>query len=315
MTWDSPLDRRWHNAIAAARTWAQTHDNKLHDIPNTWTHNGVQLSRWLVTRRSEHREGKLPAERKAALDAIDPTWHLTSDDLWDMHYQAARAFSQQHGHLRPDPDHRSPGGLDLPDWLDSQRRRARLPSHQRGHLTPDQKHLLNKINMPWTVNEADWQKGLVAARAYAQAHGHLKAPTTHLTDDGFPLGQWLATRRKQALNNTLDPQRRQALQKLDPSWQTARTLQNRWDTNFQAARAYAAQHGRLPARKGANRDPAPQGHDFRRWLVQQRQNARSGQLAPERLAALNALDPNWRGTATTSNTSPPEQTNQRKTGK
>ncbi|TDC75640.1 DEAD/DEAH box helicase [Actinomadura sp. 7K507] len=303
LQWDSPLDRAWQDAIAAARAWAHDHDGQLHGIPNTWTFNGVQLSRWLVARRRDHRDGKLPAERKAALDAIDPTWLHTSDDIWDVHYQAARAFYHAHEHLHPDPDYRGPDGLDLPDWLDKQRRRARTRPQHRGHLTPDQKRLLDEIGMPWTVIEAEWQKGLAAARAYTQTHGDLHARTTFVTDDGFPLGRWLYGRRKQAINNTLDPQRLKALEALDPTWQTALSLQSRWDINYQAARRYAEKHGHLPRSRGAARDPAPQGHDFRRWLTQQRQNARRGHLTPERHAALDALDPNWRGTTKTTNTS------------
>ncbi len=151
--------------------------------------------------------------------------------------------------------------------------------------------------MPWTKIEADWQRGLIAATAYAKVHGNLDVKTTLVTDGGFSLGQWLANRRKQALNNQLDPRRLKALKSLDTNWQTARSNSSRWETNYQAARAYAEKHGRLPTRKGSARDPAPEGHDFRRWLVEQRQVARSGRLTPERLAALNTLDPNWQGNA------------------
>ncbi len=133
MTWDKHLDRAWQSGLAAARSYAAAHDNNLHGIPNTWTHDGVRLSRWLVSRRREHRDGKLSTERKAALDAIDPTWHMSDEEIWNKYYKAARAFYNEHGHLSPDPDHRTGNGLDLARWLDRQRRRARARDSGRAN--------------------------------------------------------------------------------------------------------------------------------------------------------------------------------------
>jgi hypothetical protein len=176
-----------------------------------------------------------------------------------------------------------------------QRQRQRLRS---GDLTPHRKQLLDAIGMPWSLLDDEWNKGLAAATGYAAAHGDLDAPTQLVTGSGYPLGQWLATRRKQARTGRLIPGRRAQLDALDPNWHTARSRQSRWDANYHAARAYAGLHGHLPTGKGAAASPAPHGHDFRPWLREQRQLARRGKLPPERHIALAALDPNWRGPAT-----------------
>ncbi|TDB88845.1 DEAD/DEAH box helicase [Actinomadura sp. KC216] len=284
LEWDSPINRSWRKGVAAARAFAAAHDNSLRDVPKSWEHDGVQLSRWLTTRRRELRAGKLADRRRAELDAIDPTWHLSSAEVWERHYDTARAFHAEHGHLRPDPDYRTPEGVDLPRWLEVQRR-----LRVGGVLAREREDRLAAIDMPWTLKQEDWRRGLAIATQYVTEHGNLDVPTNG-DYDGFPLGAWLQNHRKQVGTGRLRAERMQALNALDPAWHTRRSTHARWDSKYQAARDYVDKHGHLP-RRGS---PAPEGIDFRKWLVQQRQDARSGRLAADRIAKLDALDPNWR---------------------
>ncbi|MFG1878025.1 Helicase associated domain protein [Sphaerisporangium sp. NPDC049003] len=280
---DLARERSWRNGLAAAQAFAADHNGSLHGVPKSFTHSGVELTAWLTQQRRHHRDGTLPARFHDALAAIDPTWH-DSDAIWEQHYQDANRYFQQHGDLRPEPEHPPVEGRDLFAWLKTQRR---LKSG--GFLGSDRQTRLEAIAMAWSILDDDWNHGLAIARAYAAQHRDLDVPGSHVEQD-FPLGSWLSGRRSRS--DRLPPGHREALESLDPDWASARSQRERWDARYKAAAAYAKQHGHLPTKPGAQH-PAPQGDDFRTWLREQRQLARRGTLTPARRAALDQLDPNW----------------------
>ncbi|WP_433358877.1 Helicase associated domain protein [Streptosporangium sp. CA-115845] len=283
MVW-TRREEKWQHALSVARTYAEKHGS-LSLIPAGLTIDGVPLSSWLKTQQVCLRNGTLSEERRLALEAVDPAWHKTVS-LWGRTYQEAREFAATHKHLRPDPEYRTATGTNLLAWLDHQRDRGGTKSNRP--LTAEQRKLLDEIGMVWSIIEEELRRGLAAATAYAAEHGNLDVPTMWETPEGFALGQWLATRRK--FPDRLAPQDRAVLDKLDPNWVTARSTKARWNTYFQAARAYVEKHGHLPRKTG---HPVPEGLDFRPWLNRQRQNAREGKLTPGRFGALTALDPGW----------------------
>ncbi|MEV6987557.1 Helicase associated domain protein [Sphaerisporangium sp. NPDC051017] len=272
----------WGKGLAAARAFAAASGGILHDVPRAFVHDGLCLERWLLRQRKQYGEGKLPAELKKSLDAIDPTWH-SSNALWMAYYQDARLYFEKHGDLRVGDTFITDNGRDLAGWLKKQRRERRSLSRER-------QNRLNDIGMIWSVLEDDWERGLSAARAYAAEHGDLDVVASWVTDDDFPLGDWLRHRRGRA--NRLPAEQRQALEALDRDWASRRSRGQSWENYHAAAAAYAEEHGRLPA-QGRRGLPHPEGLDFRPWLREQRQLARRGTLPPERRAKLDALDAEW----------------------
>ncbi|MGW6912614.1 Helicase associated domain protein [Kitasatospora sp. NPDC054939] len=68
----SPHDDKWHRGLAAARAFHAEHGH-LRPPAKTWF-EGVQLSAWVVARRKEYHEGKLPTQRVTALEDIGMQW-------------------------------------------------------------------------------------------------------------------------------------------------------------------------------------------------------------------------------------------------
>lgn len=73
MVW-SPYLADWERGLAAARSFF-AREGHLRPGSGHWE-DGVHLSAWVTRRRKEYRLGKLPADRKAALDEIGMQWEV-----------------------------------------------------------------------------------------------------------------------------------------------------------------------------------------------------------------------------------------------
>jgi hypothetical protein len=69
----------------------------------------------------------------------------------------------------------------------------------------------------WDPKEDDWQEGLAHLRAYVERERRARVPTKHVTGDGYPLGSWIAVRRKERRTGRLLDERIAALDGL-PGW-------------------------------------------------------------------------------------------------
>ncbi|MEU1259617.1 Helicase associated domain protein [Streptomyces chartreusis] len=182
---------------------------------------------------------------------------------WRRGLNAARRFRHTHDHLDVPQTYGDPNGYPLGRWLTWQRH-----LHTKGTLDATRVHALERLGIIWDPRQQAFDRGLAHATAYAARHGHLAAPVD-ATQDGFPLGRWLATQRTRA--ETLTDQRATALTTLDPWWNPP------WPITWQ--RAYHA------ARQGlADNDTASQAQT---WLKTQR--GRGDRLRPEQRKLLAEL--------------------------
>ncbi|MFF4258599.1 Helicase associated domain protein [Streptomyces sp. NPDC001663] len=159
---------------------------------------------------------------------------------------------------------------------------------------------------------AYWRRGIEAATHWLRETGNseLRVPYTYTvpTDrpgvGGYPLGVWLADQRRYYNDGALEAERVLELEKLGMLWSAHDTA---FDEGLAAARAYATEHGHLLAPATA---VGKDGYPLGTWLKNQRAAARrslqnaerraagqtvasSGELAPSRLEALEAIDPGW----------------------
>ncbi|MFF8717774.1 Helicase associated domain protein [Streptomyces sp. NPDC015184] len=168
------------------------------------------------------------------------------------------------------------GGYPLGRWLASQR-----TAYADGTLEAGRVVELEALGMVWSERDAAWEDGLMVARLYAEAHGHLLPPTNAVWKD-FPIGVWAknarAAARRAAANDELreagrpvassagamTKARQDELDAIDPGWCPA------WDTTWQRrlrlVQAHVRAGGALPA---VARAVVVQGEDLGRWVAAQ----------------------------------------------
>jgi hypothetical protein len=141
--------------------------------------------------------------------------------------------------------------------------------------------------MVWSRREEDLQRGLVAARKYHAAHGHLDVPKNFVTDDGYSLGLWIIRQRIQRRNRDLSAERVSELDALGMVWDSR---DENWRKGLAAARFYRQTHGDLlvPVHF-VNED----GFRLGVWIANRRADNRRSALSEGRVAELDALGIIW----------------------
>ena len=147
------------------------------------------------------------------------------------------------------------------------------------------------MKRPYT--RLSWEDWLALARQYRAEHGDLLVPNLYVTPDGYRLGRWIERQRALRFPDAaisgapLTPDRIAALDALNMVWR--RESRSPWDSWLALCRAYRAEHGDLlvPHSYGT------QGRALGAWLAEQRKRYAAGALAPDRIAALDALGMVW----------------------
>jgi len=145
--------------------------------------------------------------------------------------------------------HEETGGLDVPysamvgeggnfplgKWLSDRR-----SEHAAGELARHRVEMLDALGMIWSVSDARFEAGLDWARVWAKEHGGSLAAPARASIGGYAIGTWLAELRAAAgapagEPGSLAPERRQALEEIDPWWCPT------WPITWQRAWATARQ--------------------------------------------------------------------------
>ncbi|MFF7415450.1 helicase associated domain-containing protein [Streptomyces lydicus] len=213
--------------------------------------------------RQRHRaaQGRIEAERLAALNALDAHWNPPWPLTWQRAYHRARTATAS-------------------DTI-SQAERRWITTQTRlwDSLHPLQQQLLTQLGaVPATTLPAITpqrryppSEGLPHARSYAAEHGHLavSSPTEHAD---FPLGSWLLQQRRKARSGRLSAHTLQELIALDPWWNPPWAFI--WQRHYHQCRATLA-------------TGEPLTPELQRWM--RKQTALWEQLHPHQQALLRSI--------------------------
>jgi len=175
--------------------------------------------------------------------------------------------------LKPDkPGARPPVDFDMPEGVD-RGMAARLA--EAIHL-----HVVEALT-------DGYETGVAHLRAYVARAGHASVPREFVTDDGFTLGSWVSSRRKDCKNERLSRERVAELNALGMVWDTR-------DVGYRAGvahlRAYVTREGHANVPKS---DVSDDGFTLGKWVGNLRSDRKAGTLTPVRIAELDALGMVW----------------------
>jgi len=204
---------------------------------------------------------------------------------WELMYQYAEEYYRRNGHLNVPRRYKTPEGYSLGNWLSTQRKvRA---GQQYGNLSVEQIVRLNAIGMVWENRlELAWERGYQAASTYYQGHGDLLAEKGYISQNGYPLGQWLTNQRTAKVLGKLTSDHEKRLDKIGMVWSKN---DYQWKQNFQAAERYYREHGNLDVPAAYVEDGVTLG----RWLSVQRRAKKEGRLSEGQVRRLEQLGIVW----------------------
>ena len=154
------------------------------------TDDGFTLGKWVDNRRIDRKVGCLSTARIAELDALGMAWGSTLDAGYRIGVDHLRAYIAQEGHANVPQKSVTDDGFKLGKWVSIRRR-----DHKVGRLSTARIAELDALGMVWDPRDAGYRIGADHLRAYAAAAGHANMPASHVADDGFKLGVWVANRR------------------------------------------------------------------------------------------------------------------------
>jgi len=164
---------------------------------------------------------------------------------WDMMFDLAKAYYEEHGNLDMKATCVTEEGYPLGQWVFTQRGIRKGTGH--GCLTEERIRKLDSIGMVWeSFQDRLWEKNYAAAKAYYEAHGNLDVKLDYVTEDGVPLEKWLSSIRTYekagARQKYLTEERVQLLNDIGMIWGK---IDFYWERNYEAAVAYYREHGNL----------------------------------------------------------------------
>ena len=208
---------------------------------------------------------------------------------WDHYFAQARIYYAEHGDLQVPLRYKTPGGLSLGDWVQTQRR-LRRGKCRFGVLTQQQIDRLDSIGMVWeTRTETAWNRGLEAARRYYQQYGDLQIPQTYKDDTGFALSNWINNTRARYRIGGLNQSQVDALEAMGVIWNI---VDSRWEYCYAEAARYYEQHGDLGFPKNYVTET---GLRLGPWLENQRAAYLKGALPADKVQRLEAIGMLWEG--------------------
>lgn len=208
---------------------------------------------------------------------------------WDHYFAAASTYYAEHGDLKVPLRYKTPGGLSLGDWVQTQRQ-IRKGKRTFGTLTQQQIERLDSIGMVWeTRSETAWARGLEAARRYRQQYGDLQVPSAYKDADGFALGNWIRNTRSRFGSGGLKESQIRELDALGMVWNN---IDAKWERCYAEAALYCEKHGSLNL---APKYVSPSGIRLGAWVENQRAYYLKGELSDDKIRRLEAIGMLWEG--------------------
>jgi len=252
------------------------------------------LSGWVLRIRKRYRDGTLPDERRAALEALGFAWKPLSaraEARFEKGFAALQEFHRRHGHTRVTELYK-----ENPDLWKFRHYQRQL--YRQGLLRPEQKARLDTLGFDWeeeaavpraTVEFTDpgWQAMFRRLTDYHQKHGHTRVPRGSAD---AALERWVRRQRRRLRLGQLLPERAAALRALGFEPHTKGLHEDDlWQRRYEKLSEFHRHHGHTRVPRGT-----AESTSLAHWCAHQRALHRARKLLPQRRSLLNALGFPWK---------------------
>ena len=205
---------------------------------------------------------------------------------WDHYFSEASIYYAEHGNLRVPVEYSTPAGLNLGSWVQLQR--LVRNGKRMGNLSEQQIQRLDSIGMIWDDRaELAWKRGLAHAQEYYKEYGNLMVPAKYKSEDGFALGHWIMTKRKDRSNGRMTEEEICQLNALGMAWNA---VSAKWERGYAEAATYYEKHADLEV---PVKYVTESGLKLGTWISYQKDAYQKGLLSSEQIHRLEQIAMNW----------------------
>jgi len=208
-----------------------------------------------------------------------------TSNSWEFWYGLAETFVEEHGHLHVSRQFLAQGKFRLGWWLGTQKR-----AYRQGQLSQERINRLEELGLIWNFAEHQWELAFSKLKDYQGKFNSANAPKSFKTDDGFSLGIWCQTQRKERRKGRLSDGQISRLDDLGFIWDP---VDKSWNDGFEALKAYKLEFGHT---NPSMLHVTPEGYTLGRWVRSQRnayKGYRNQKLPADRIHALESLGFDW----------------------
>lgn len=243
--------------------------------------DGFLIGKWVTKQRGRILDGSIDPRRAERLRAL-PGWvDHAIQSRWQQAYRELARWATENGTANVPQPVKLANGFRLGGWVNKQRHQ-----HRRGRLSPELVAMLEELpGWVWEPLEERWPAAYERLVTYAERHGSV----LRLREggiDGFDLSGW-ATNQRVAYGRGELPQDRVDLLEDVPGWAWS-VHDYRFERSLLAVRAFIEREGHCEPPSSHMEGPVA----LATWIRNVRAQHRRGELAPERVAALEAI-PEW----------------------
>lgn len=292
------LSSAWETYYIAARQYYREKGNLK--VPKSYlTQTGLTLGSWIQTQRRVRAgsvTGNLSEEKVRKLDEIGMVWD-SKDQSWNEALRELQAYYEEHGNLDVKARYVTEHGFRLGRWVCNLRMKVKNKGLDQA-LTKEQQEELEKLGMIWDRNGEKWEEYFREAQGYYLEHGDLEVPVKYVTENGVPLGRWLAEigsqlSEKNACRSSLEERQLERLRKI--GFKTEKKTVRQWNEKYALAKDYYEEYGNLnvPVSYSVN------GVKLGRWISNIRAKRKhpegSGMVLDEyRIRQLDSIGMDWK---------------------
>lgn len=292
------LSSAWETYYIAARQYYREKGNLK--VPKSYlTQTGLTLGSWIQTQRRVRAgsvTGNLSEEKVRKLDEIGMVWD-SKDQSWNEALRELQTYFEEHGNLDVKARYVTENGFRLGRWVCNLRMKVKNKGLDQA-LTKEQQEELEKLGMIWDRNGEKWEEYFREAQGYYLEHGNLEVPVKYVTENGVPLGRWLAEigsqlGEKNACRSSLEERQLERLREI--GFKTEKKTVRQWNEKYALAKNYYEEYGNLnvPVSYSVN------GVKLGRWISNIRAKRKhpegSGMVLDEhRIRQLDSIGMDWK---------------------
>ncbi len=266
---------KWYHKLEA---YVREHGNS--HVPRT--HADGPFASWVWSQRQRRQgtgtSGPLTPEQIALLDKLEFRWDAREGQWLEM-FEELQRFKAQHGHCEIGFETKE--NKKLSDWIKVQREDRR-----QGDLLPERKAKLDEIGFNWNSEFLDlrWQEMFAQLRKYHAEHGD--ADVADRWKENPVLAKWVARQRQSRKKEALSKERVRLLDEIGFTWQHRE--RGTWEDRYQELVQFKTEHGHCIVPVHYPKNPKLRG-----FVENTRSQWKAGELAPERIAKLDAVGFAW----------------------
>ena len=273
-SWNTLTDK-WKQAFEILKAYAEEND---HASPSATfkTNNRFSLGEWVRSQRKN--KDSLSPEFKSLLENLKGwSWDMNVDK-WNKGFERLKAYANENKNEMPEVGFKTKDKFFLGQWASIQRR-------SKDTLTPERIALLESLNgWSWNLLTDKWNKGFERLKEYEFRNGNARPLQGHKTKDGFALGAWARTQRKN--KDLLSPECIALLEVLDGwSWDP---FSEQWNDAFERLKVVAKKTGTSITK---NSFKTKDGFCLGLWVARQR--SQKNKLTTQQIRLLKSL-PGWK---------------------